>query len=340
MDAVTKVAQAVLYEGYILWPYRRSALKNRQRWTFGGVHPRAYSEAGHPDDRWRMRTECLLDAGPGATIDVRVRFLHVVERRVARADGDSLEWADELRVDGERYLSWDEATEREIVLSGLPVAGLAAPHRGPVEVPAGSETEWLADGTGHRVGALVRSWRPLRGRVEVRATRLEERCFRVTVEVTNRSAWDGGSREDALRQTFASTHAILEAHGGGWVSLTDPPPALREAAEACDNQGAWPVLAGEEGEAHTILASPIILPDYPQIAPESPGDLFDGGEIDQMLILNILSLTDDEKEEMCASDPRAREILTRCASLSPEELMRLHGAIREFRPLLAQGENR
>jgi hypothetical protein len=79
-----------------------------------------------------------------------------------------------------------------------------------------------------------------------------------------------------------------------------------------------------------MLSSPIILPDYPEIAPESPGDLFDGGEIDQLLILNILSLTDEEKAEMRAADPRTREILERTESLSEEELMRLHGAIREF----------
>jgi hypothetical protein len=82
-----------------------------------------------------------------------------------------------------------------------------------------------------------------------------------------------------------------------------------------------------------LLSSPIILYDYPQIAPESPGDLFDGGEIDQLLVLNILSLTDEEKEEMHASDPRTREILERTESLSPEELMNLHGAVREFRML-------
>jgi hydrogenase maturation protease len=90
------------------------------------------------------------------------------------------------------------------------------------------------------------------------------------------------------------------------------------------------VLVGEPGERTTILSSPIILEDYPRVAPESPGDLFDGGEIDQLLTLNILSLTDEEKAEMRDSDPRAREILERTEALSDEELMRLHGAIREF----------
>jgi hypothetical protein len=79
-----------------------------------------------------------------------------------------------------------------------------------------------------------------------------------------------------------------------------------------------------------MLASPIILEDHPKIAPESPGDLFDGGEIDQLLVLNILSLTDEEKAEMRAADPRTREILERTERLSSEELMRLHGRLTDL----------
>jgi hypothetical protein len=101
--------------------------------------------------------------------------------------------------------------------------------------------------------------------------------------------------------------------------------ALREAAQGCRNSGVWPILVGEEGDRSAMLCSPIILEDHPQIAPESPGDLFDGGEIDQMLILNILALSDEERREMAESDPRAQEILERCSALGPEELMSLHG---------------
>ena len=91
------------------------------------------------------------------------------------------------------------------------------------------------------------------------------------------------------------------------------------------------MLVGEPGDRHTVLASPIILEDHPRIAPESPGDLFDGGEIDQLLVLNILSLTDAEKAEMRDTDPRAREILERTEGAHRgRSCMRLHGAIREF----------
>ena len=153
---------------------------------------------------------------------------------------------------------------------------------------------------------------------------------RVDGRIANTTPWDGGTREEALRRTFCSTHTVLRARGGAFVSLTDPPDALREAAEACGNEGTWPVLVGEPGSRDTLLSSPIILEDHPRIAPESPGDLFDGGEIDQMLVLNILTLTDEEKAEMRDTDPRTREILERTEALTPEELMRLHGAIRDF----------
>jgi hypothetical protein len=332
VDAVKKIAEAVLYEGYILWPYRRSAKKNQQRWTFGGVYPRAYSEARGEDDPWIMQTQCLVSGDEESTIEVNVRFLHVTERKVGRRNGEDLEFVEELRVGGELCLSWDEATEREITAGRFELSELLeAPKRVEIDIPGGSREEPLAEPTGEVAGALVRSWRTLCGTVEVEAETLGERTFKVTVRITNTTPWRGEDRESTLRQTFVSTHTVLEVEGGEFVSLTDPPEEFREAVRECENLKTWPVLVGEEGARNMLLSSPIILCDYPQIAPESPGDLFDGGEIDQLLILSILTLTDEEKEEMRASDPRAREILTRCESLSPEELMNLHGAIREFK---------
>jgi hypothetical protein len=330
VDAVRQIADAVLYEGYILWPYRRSALKNQRRWTFGGVYPRAHS-AAHPDDRWVMRTQCLQEAADEAAVDVRVRFLHVVERTVARATPAGLEPVDELTVGDRRHLAWDEAVEREIVVPRLALGALPARRRVAIAIAAGGEREDLRNAAGRRAGALLRSWQALEGAVDVSAERLAAGLVRLTVSISNTTPWDGGAREDALRHTFCSTHSVLRAAGGAFVSLTDPPDPLREAAESCRNEGTWPVLVGEPGERHTLLSSPIILDDHPRVAPESPGDLFDGGEIDQMLVLNILSLTDEEKAEMRDSDPRAREILERTEALSDGELMRLHGAIRDLR---------
>jgi hypothetical protein len=324
----------VLYEGYMLWPYRRSSTKNQQRWTFGGVYPRTYSEARGEDDPWFMQTQCLVLGDEGSAIEVKVRFLHVVERGVGRRNAEgTLEFVDELRVGRERYLSWDEATEREVAVGRFKLSELESPKQVGIDILGGSKEEPLAEPAGEVVGVLVRGWRTLRGTVKVEAEPLREGTFRVTVRITNTTPWGGEDRESTLKQTFVSTHTALEVEGGEFVSLIDPPKELREAAQGCENLKTWPVLVGEEEERNMMLSAPIILYDYPQIAPESPGDLFDGTEIDQMLILNVLNLTDEEKEEMRASDPRGREILERCESLSSEELMKLNGTFREIRML-------
>ena len=286
MDAVNAIAQAVLYEGYLLWPYRPSAPKNRHRWTFGAVLPRAWS-AAHPDDRWLLQGQYLVE-GSG-TVTATVRFLHVVQR----------------------HLAWEEATERTIP---VPADG-----RARLAIPAGRDEE-AADG-----GTIVRSWERLDGWVESATEQLAPGLVRLTVRVGNETAWEGEDRAAALHRSLVSTNVALHVEGGAFVSLTDPPAALREHAEACENVGTWPVLVGEPGDRSTMLSAPIILEDHPRIAPESPGDLFDGGEIDQLLILNVLALSDEERREMRAGDPRAREILDRCAALGPEDLMSLHG---------------
>jgi hypothetical protein len=249
-----------------------------------------------------------------------------VRRRVATGAGDARRFVDELTVAGERHLAWDEAVEREVEVRGRD-ATVA------IDVPAGEDEEVLREADGGIAGALVRSWEPLTGSVTVSSHPVAPGLLRVTVTIVNTTPWEGDDREAVLARTFNSTHTVLRARGGAWVSLTDPPERLRDLAEDCraGNLGTWPVLAGEPGSRDTLLSSPIILEDHPRIAPESPGDLFDGGEIDGMLVLNILSLTDEEKAEMRDSDPRTREILERTEALSNEELMRLHGTIRDLR---------
>ena len=329
MDPVRSIADAVLYEGYVLWPYRRSATKNRQRWTFGGIYPRGHSE-GREDDPWTMQTECLLEGDAETRVDVRLRFLQVVERQVLAHAEHGLVPVDELVVDEELVLSWDEAREREVAVPEVRVAELESPRVVAVDFPAGGEEEEVIDATGAQVGAIARRWRALEGSVEVTTTSLRAGLFRIRVRIENTSPWAGADREDALRQTFASAHTVLRAECGGFVSLADPPEGVRREAEACRNEGTWPVPVGEPDCRGTMLSSPIILEDYPRIAPESPGDLFDGGEIDGLLTLSILGLSDEEKREMRATDPRTREILERTEALSPEELMQLHGRVREL----------
>jgi hypothetical protein len=208
-DPVRRLADAVMFEGYMLWPYRRSALKNQQPFTFGDV--------GEP-----MRTQVLLAGGDPEDVEVTVRYL----------------------LDGE---------VRE-------VAG------------------------------------------DCRAERAGEH-WRLTVDIVN----DGP-------EVFHGTHTILRTRRGRFISAREP-----EAAD-CENVRTWPVLVGDDA----VLSSPIILDDHPAIAPESPGDLFDSGEIDGLLTLNIMALTDAEKAEM-REDPRTRAILERTEALTREQLLTLHG---------------
>ena len=145
-----------------------------------------------------MQTQCLV-IGEKPTVEVEVRFLHVVERKVAklrgagtacrggfsnppvpgsrrRAGGERLEFVDELRVGMERYLAWEEAAEREVVASGLGLADLETPMRTAISVPAGTEESSLADEDGQTVGALVRSWNSLEGTVGVEAEPCAKAC--------------------------------------------------------------------------------------------------------------------------------------------------------------------
>src|SRR5262249_37658675 len=148
---------------------------------------------------------------------------------------------------------------------------------------------------GETVGALMREQQEIVGNVEISATPVRNGLFRVTLRVLNLTALgeeERPGRDEALLRSLVSTHAILGVRQGEFVSLLYPPEPWREAAAACHNVGTWPVLVGEEGEKDTMVSSPIILYDYPQVAPESPGEFFDATEIEEMLMLRVLTLTE------------------------------------------------
>jgi len=270
---VDDIASAVLYEGYLLYPYRASAIKNQQRWNFGVLYPHEYAGKQRGADAWTMQTECLV-TGPTATLAARVRFLRLT------AQG---------------------ALERELDLPPVELSDLAA-HPARKNFPEAA--------------------------VELEATEVSSGLFRIRCTILNTSPCSAVAREEALLHSLVSTHTILSVQSGEFVSLLDPPEQLRDLASACQNLGAWPVLVGEPGQRDTMLSSPIILYDYPQIAPESPGALFDGTEIDEILSLRILTLTDEEKLEMAAGDERARQILERTESMPQEQFMKMHGVLR------------
>ncbi len=341
---VDPIANAVLYEGYILYPYRPS-VKNRQRWTFGGLYPGAYCRSRGGSDAPANQTESLVEGTSPTSLEVAVRFLHLSSRTAAEITPPLADWPDGaeppsrpvemLRVGAERYYTWQEAEEREVGLGEVTLGELSArPQIRPFSFPGGRRSEPVRGEGGQVVGVLIRERQAVEGVVELSAAEVGEGLYRLTLRVANRSAWgedESGSRDDALMRALVSTHAVLGVRRGEFVSLLDPPGHLAQAAAACRNVGTWPVLVGEEGQRDTILSSPIILYDYPRVAPESQGDFFDGAEIDEMLTLRVLTMTDEEKTEMAAIDERTKAILERVEALSPEQMLALHGTVRGLR---------
>jgi hypothetical protein len=350
---VEDIANAVLYEGYMLYPYRPSSVKNRQRWNFGVVYPRAYSEMQSGADSWFMQTECLATGGPSTELGIKVRFLQAVARTIGQPKTSVVDWpslsgdeqqpelqiVETLQVGDQILQTWEEAIEREIVLPPLPLSENVTETRSSLVLfPGGRELEAVR-GLDERIAAfIVRTKKAVSAQVDVGAARVNEGLFKITVRISNITSTDPASvsRAEALMQSLLSVHTILRIDGGEFVSLLDPPASLKEFVAGCSNIGTWPVLTGEEGQRITMLSSPIILYDYPQIAPESPGNLFDGTEIDEILALRILTLTEEEKHEMRNADEHARQILERTESMPMEHFMKLHGVLRGLRPADAE----
>jgi hypothetical protein len=333
---VDGIVKAILYEGYMLYPYRPSAVKNRQRFNFGLVYPQAYSEAHGNTEPWAMQTECLVKGNAETRATVRIRFLRLVNRSIRKlGDGGGMQEVDRLEVSGQVFQPWREAAEETIEPTEFNVlALLSGSTRWPFRLSATAEKEDIRDQCGSRAGIVVREKKCISGEIELAAKQLDQEVFKITVRIANTSRLacpEALGRDEALAQSLVSAHTMLTVLQGEFVSLIDFPEIYRDFVGACQNVGTWPVLVGDTGQRDTMLSSPIILYDYPQIAPESPGDLFDGAEIDEILSLRIMTMTDEEKREMRHSDQRARRILERTETLPEEQLMKLHGALRGLR---------
>ena len=318
VDAVRRMADAVLYEGYILYPYRASAQKNHSRWQFGVVMAPGYT-AVDPSESAFTQTECVLEHSGQPEIQIILRFLQV-QRRTVEASS--------------RAPSWDEAVEREIEFTVACADLLGEGRVKEFVIPGGEEREPLAgDGTG--TGLAIRRREPLAGAVSVLAIPVPGpwQAVRLRIRVENRTTVDPPPerREDALPWALVAAHMIISVSGGEFISLTDPPIWAQPAVAECQNVGGWPVLADPDGGRRVMLSSPIILYDHPELAPESPGELYDGTEIDEILTLRTLALSDDEKLEARATDPRAAALIDRVESMDAQTMARLHGTVRSLR---------
>ena len=376
-EQIREIADAILYEGYLLYPYRHSSIKNQQRWTFGVVYPRSYSETQGINEPWQMRTECLIAGSAETELDVTMRFLHLLKHTTDQEEKDA-------GGGYQGYEIWEEGRAREIAGQNLSLHELVVQAK---RIPVSFAEEYLAEpgqdtfspsshmdsrqaspttnpleqekfsGKTKHAQGTIRVQRAIEGAMTISAEQVKEGLFKITVLIENTSAIKGndlarmeGGQDSRPRQdykrgavqlhSFVSTHTILQVQQGDFISLLEPPDELADIAKSCQNTHTWPVLIGHEGERDTMLSSPIILYDYPQIAPESIGTLFDGTEIDEILTLRIMTLTDEEKQEMRKGDERVNALLERTEALTADDLMSLHGVIRNLHSVDEEEVNR
>jgi hypothetical protein len=276
---------------------------------FAAIDPiaRAILYEGHL--LYPYRTTSLKNRQPCA-------FGSVFPRAHAQATGDIEPWSMQIEClacgdDSAVLQGWvrflqsgcPDAVEREVALTETCLSAL------PMQ-PRNFEFSYVLDGA-----------TPLQGVVRLSAEHLGPSVLKVRVLIENQTP------AGTMAHTMLSTHAVLAIRGGRFLSLIDPPDEARPLAEACQNRGAWPVLVGDRALHNLVLAAPIILDDFPEIAPESPGNLFDGTEIDELLTLRILTLSDTEKEAM-KGHASTRTLLERTESLASDQMLAMHGTLR------------
>jgi hydrogenase maturation protease len=340
-DEIRRLAAAVMYEGYLLYPYR-PCVKNVRRWTFGTLFPQRHAE--RRGERLRQSTQVLVEGAEDSRLRVDVGFLQVQER-IARScvarggaeppDEEFFTPVPSLEVGDCPVLSWQEGVEQTVSTDFVPLPGLCErPERSSFAKAAARRRDIVRNPSGDVVGDVLRQREMLQGELEISACRTGTGLIRITVGLTNRTPMvDPEDSREAERCGFMGTHLLLKIERGRFLSLTDPPTGREAEAAACTQDGTWPVLVGSPGSTDAVLAAPIILPDYPSLAPESPGDLYDASEIDEILSLRIRTLSDSEKRSVRAVEDRSRALLERTERLSTETLGALHGAWRHRREM-------
>jgi hypothetical protein len=335
LEMAREIADAVLFEGYLLYPYRANDAKNQVRWQFGVLAPPAFAEIDRSEHSW-LQTQCVVE-GHDVELAVQVRFLQVQRRGVEQWDGQIFRPVHSLDVDDATYLPCDEAIVVErIVHVSLPGFAVAS-DRVAISVPGGEEFELLADAAGMPAGRLARNREPLQGVLTVDAVPLPGPfgVRRLQLRLDNCTPWTAirignPARPEALRHALVAAHLLVASTHGSFVSQIDPPEWARGFVEECEQVGCFPVLAGPPGVRDLVFASPIILYDHPQVAPESEAQFCDATEMDEMLTLRTLTLTDAEKRVVRGSDPKAAALIDHVDHLPPALLDRLHGAIRSM----------
>ena len=266
----------MLYEGYLLYPYRANSRKNQTRWQFGVLGPEGAAAAGIGEDD-SLSAQVLVAPQANPSLSIVVRFLQLQHRGVEQDAGDGrFEPVEELVSASQSWLRWDEAVEREISFGPLDIES-ELPQMLSIEVGAGTDIETV-DG-----GRLVRTRRALHAQLEITAER-DDGLVRVTMAVHNTAA-PAADKDEAIALSLIGTHLVAEITDGDFVSLLEPPASAEGAVARCRQHRCFPVLAGPPGDHALVLVSPIILYDHPEIAEQSEGALYDSTEIDEILTL-------------------------------------------------------
>ncbi len=240
---------------------------------------------GNPSTFDHLRIECVLEAGPDARVSATALFLQAA---------------------GERH----QGTERQIEITSTPLAEL-------IDQGTGQEFRFEGDPS-------------LEGRARLRAEHSgEPGLARVAMCVHNTTELSKDPRQmersEALRASLLSTHVVLEAENGRFVSPLERQGPAGEIVNGCRNVNTFPVLASERDSA--VLGASIVLPDHPRMAPESLGNLFDNTEIEEALLLHVKALSDGERHEIADQDPAVREMIEAADAAGPEEIVALHGRL-------------
>ena len=292
---VDQIVNAVLYEGYILYPYK-SSIKNCHSLTFGRVYPHECCDVHDPSSRSSLHIECLIEPSDHAQLDLEIRFLHITDRKIARAtvagtpiptsitEGDlAWEFLESAEVGGVCYHRWQEAVERRVDCEELSLESLVnEPEIMTFAFPAKQEIEAIPMDANLPPVVLVREQMEIRGLLMAYVEEIQPGLRKLILQISNDSKVPNSTmssrRVPAQQCSFASTNAVLEVRGSRFVSLTDAPAEYQLAAAACRNDGAWPVLLGEIEDPWGILASPIVLPDFPEVSVTELGDCYHGTE--------------------------------------------------------------
>lgn len=336
-ERVKKIADALLYQGYMLYPYRGSAIMKNKRSVLGTLHP-AGNALGEPD---RMQVQCLV-VGEAPRISIAARFLHLLNRDIFELDSpaDTLprDWPQQatpvisIEIGEMHYQASQEAVQREIRPSTQSLQEMVGnAQHDAFSFSLASDVEPIED-HGRCIAVVQRSQLSITGDVEMTGEVIDDHVFKLTVTLRNTSNLSdlpACHREGRLDQVFASAHLILGVEEGEFVSTINPPPEWAVLAATCQNQKLWPVLAGDPPDRHCMLATPSIRHDYPQIASQSSVDCFDETEIDEMLAMRVMTMTDQEKQELRSTDEPAWQNLQRNESISLEQRKALHRSSKE-----------